>query len=87
MNPQAPIYSILQYFSNPAVASSSVTIITKVAVLLALGMYVLFGLVVIRQVTLMTRTVSTPLDGTIKLIAWIHMAAAVAVWWLAFTLL
>ncbi len=87
MNNQAPIFSLLKFFADPATAGSTVMVVVKLAILFALALYLVFCIVVIRQVTLMSRTVSTPIDGTLKLISYLHLAAAGAVWWMAFTLL
>lgn len=87
MNNNAPIFSLLQFFADPTTASNTVVGIVKLAILFAIGLYLVFCVVVIRQVTLMSRTVSTPIDGMLKLISYLHLAAAGAVWWMAFTLL
>jgi hypothetical protein len=87
MNNNAPIYSIIQFFSSPGVAMATVSGLSKIAILFAFTLYLVFGVVIIRQTHLMTRTVSTPLDPTIKLLAYAHMIASIFVWLMAFMLL
>lgn len=65
----------------------SVLGISKAFVLFALGLYIVFALVVIKQVTLMTKTVEVGLEGLIKLIAWAHLIFAVAVFLIALSIL
>lgn len=57
----------------------SILAIGKVFVLIALGIYIVFALVVVRQVKLMTSTVEVGLDFFIKLIAWAHLIFAIFV--------
>ena len=61
--------------------------IAKIFVLFALGLYIVFAFVVIKQVSLMTRTVEVGLEGFIKLIAWAHLIFAVVVFFIALTIL
>ena len=61
--------------------------VAKIFVLFALGLYIVFALVVIKQVSLMTRTVEVGLEGFIKLIAWAHLVFAVVVLFIALTIL
>ena len=61
--------------------------VAKIFVLFALGLYIVFALVVIKQVSLMTRTVEVGLEGFIKLIAWAHLVFAVVVFFIALTIL
>ena len=65
----------------------SVLGIAKIFVLFALGLYIVFALVVIKQVSLMTKTVEVGLEGFIKLIAWAHLIFAVVVFFIALTIL
>ncbi|HKY74464.1 MAG TPA: DUF5657 family protein [Patescibacteria group bacterium] len=62
-------------------------LVLKMAMLVGLSLYAVFALVIIRQVGLMTQTVKTSLNGTLRLISYAHMAATVVVWLLALTLL
>ena len=65
----------------------SVLGVAKIFVLFALGLYIIFALVVIKQVSLMTKTVEVGLEGFIKLIAWAHLIFAVVVFFIALTIL
>jgi len=65
----------------------SVLGVAKIFVLFALGLYIVFALVVIKQVSLMTKTVEVGLEGFIKLIAWAHLIFAVVVFFIALTIL
>lgn len=87
MNQQAPIFSLFQFFADPQTSTNTVYFLSKMAILFGFGLYLIFGFVVIRQVSLMSRTVSTPIDGTLKLISYLHFLAAAAVWLMAFMLL
>jgi hypothetical protein len=60
-------------------------IIVKAIIALGLGMYTVFALVVIRQVSLMTQTVKTGLEMELKILSWLHLMFAVGV--LLYTLL
>jgi hypothetical protein len=65
----------------------SIWVIAKIFALIAIGLYIIFALVVIKQVSLMTKTVEVGLEGFIKLIAWAHLAFAVVVFFIALTIL
>lgn len=67
--------------------SLSVLGIAKIFVLFAVGLYIIFALVVIKQVGLMTKTVEVGLEGFIKLVAWAHLIFAVVVFFIALTIL
>lgn len=53
--------------------------IVKILTIVLLGMYILFSLVVIRQVKLMTDTLQLGLEGTMKFLAYAHLVFAVLV--------
>lgn len=65
----------------------SVLGIAKAFVLFALGLYIIFALVITRQVGLMTRTIEVGMEFLIKLIAWAHFVFAVFVFLTALTIL
>lgn len=62
-------------------------LIGKIFALLALGIYIVFALVIIRQVKLMTATIQTGFEGFIKFIAWVHLLFAVLVFVTAWIIL
>lgn len=51
--------------------------IGKIFVLIALAIYIVFALVVVRQVKLMTSTIEVGFEFFIKLIAWAHLIFAI----------
>lgn len=57
----------------------SVFIFGKLFVLIAFLIYVIFASVVVRQIYLMTRTVSVGLEGLLKTIGWVHLGVAIFV--------
>ena len=59
----------------------------KAMFLLAFGLYVVFSIVVIRQVFLMEQTINTPLHIPLKIFAVGHLLVAVFVFLLAFVTL
>lgn len=61
--------------------------IGKIFALIGLGIYIVFALVVLRQVGLMISTVEVGLEGFIKLIAWAHLLFAVFVFLTAMIIL
>lgn len=55
----------------------------KILFLIAFAIYVIYALVIIRQISLMSRSVTTGFQGVLKLLAAIHFFAAVGIWLLA----
>lgn len=53
--------------------------IAKVFVIFALGLYVIFALVVVRQVQLMTDTLEVGFEGEVRLLSFAHLLFAIAV--------
>ena len=75
---EVPIYAIL---GNLTI--DSVWVGLKWMYLLAMGIYGVFALLVIRQTQLMTKALNGNLDLPIKLVAWVHFGLAVGVWLVA----
>ena len=65
----------------------SVLPIIKIFVLIALAIYMIFSLVVIKQVQLMTDTIEVGFEVPLRVISIVHFIFAVAVFLLALTLL
>lgn len=65
----------------------SVWAVAKVAVLFALFIYLLFAVIVVRQVKLMGETLNGNLNLPIKVIAWIHLLVSIFVFILALIIL
>jgi len=57
----------------------SVWPIIKIFVVLALGLYIAFALVVVRQVQLMTDTLEVGFEGPLRFLAIMHLLFAIAV--------
>ena len=54
-------------------------IIIKSLALVLLGMYLIFGLVVVKQVQMMTSTLQLGFEGLLKALAYTHLAFAILV--------
>ena len=61
--------------------------IAKALILIALLIYAIFALVVVRQVYAMTKVVSGELDQALKIIVWIHFIITLLVIGLALVVL
>lgn len=57
----------------------SIWLVVKVAALILLGMYLVFSLVVVRQIKLLTDTLSLGFEAPIIMLGYIHLAFAVLV--------
>jgi hypothetical protein len=57
----------------------SVWLVVKIAALIALGLYLVFSLIVVRQTKLMTSTLTLGFETPIILLSYIHLAFAVLV--------
>lgn len=66
---------------------SAFWLIMKYAVLAVLFLYIVFAVIVIKQVQNMTNTLKVGFEGLIKIIAFAHLIAAVAVFVISFTTL
>jgi len=78
----------MQVFSNfpstiPAITDtfldpdSLITMIFKIGLVLVVVMYVVYAIVIARQVKIMNKTVSTPLGPVIQILAWLHLVFAI----------
>jgi len=65
----------------------SIWLIAKIFVLIALFLYILFALVVIRQVKLMTETLRVGLEFPLKTASYLHLVFAIIVFCLALIIL
>jgi len=65
-----PFEKLIEYLTN---FSFSLNWIFKAPFLLGMLFYLAFGVIVIRQVSLMSRTLKGSFDLPIKVIAWIHL--------------
>lgn len=62
-------------------------LLVKIIIMFGLTIYLVFGLVVIRQVNLMTGTIKSSITPVLELVGYIHMIAAIVVWLAALVLL
>jgi len=69
------------------ITTFSVWWIVKLLFLLALLIYIAFASIIIRQISLMSKTLHTEFSIPIKMIAWIHLAAAILTFFLALLIL
>lgn len=65
----------------------SVWLVVKIAALILLGMYLIFSLVVVRQIKLMTTTLTLGFEAPIIMLGYIHLAFAVLVFLAALIIL
>ena len=65
----------------------SVLTVVKGGMLFALGLYVLFALIVLRQVYMMTGVIVNRLNWLIRLFAWCHLLLAIFAFLFAFLFL
>jgi hypothetical protein len=57
----------------------SILLVVKVAALILLGIYLIFSLVVVRQIKLMTDTLSLGFEAPIIFLGYVHLAFAIIV--------
>ena len=65
----------------------SAWLIAKYFVLFALGLYIIFAVVVVKQVGLMIKTIKVGFEAPIKFVAWGHLLFAIGIFVLAITIL
>lgn len=51
----------------------------KFGFIIAFGLYFLFAIIVVRQITMMTKTITTPAEPVLKLFAYVHLIFALIV--------
>lgn len=66
---------------------SALWFLVKILFLLTLAIYVVFASVVVRQIYLMTTTLSLGYDLFVRLIGWLHLFIALGILFLAFLIL
>lgn len=65
----------------------SIWLIAKIAALILLGIYLVFALVVVRQVQLMTDTIAVGFEVPIRMFSYLHLIFAILVFLAALILL
>jgi hypothetical protein len=71
---------------TPSIISSALLIV-KILIIFGLFLYAAFAAIVVRQEQLMTSVMDEGFDAVLKLLVFIHLAASVAVIFIAFLLL
>jgi len=69
------------------IVGTSLWFIAKVFVLVAIAIYFVFAVVIIKQVNLMINTISIGFEIPIKMIAWAHLLFAIGIFVLAIIIL
>lgn len=82
MNPSPSTFVTTMLAFQPT--ANTPLLLFKAVILFSLAMYIVFALVVIRQIDLMTKTVKTPLTPVLKMMGWGHCIASAVVWLIAF---
>ena len=88
MNPDAPINKL--FAAIPQDMNFGLSLLSmgvKVFVLIGLTFFIIFGVVMVRQITMMSRSVETTLAPFLHLLGYAYLAFAVFVWLFAFSAL
>lgn len=65
----------------------SVWLVAKIFVLIALAIYIVFAAVIVKQVSLMIKTIKVGFEAPIKFAAWGHLLFALGIFVLAIIIL
>ena len=76
-----------EFVQNLAVSGFNFWFLIKILFIIALGLYLAFAVIIVRQVKVMFETLKGMLDWPIRLVAWIHLAIAIFIFILAFIIL
>lgn len=74
----------MNQFEITTMLGNEIWIVVRYMFLMGLALYLLFALVIVRQVGLMTKTLSVGFELPIKFLAYLHLIAAVLLFFLAF---
>lgn len=88
MNPDAPAAKFLS--SIPQDASFGIALLalgTKIFLLIGLSFFVIFGIVMVRQITMMAKSVETSLTPFLHIAGVAYLATAALIWVFAFSVL
>ncbi|PWU23762.1 hypothetical protein C5B42_01905 [Candidatus Cerribacteria bacterium 'Amazon FNV 2010 28 9'] len=84
MNP-FPLPSPLLDPTSPILISIPVVLfVFKGLFLITFALYIIYALVIVRQISLMSRTIHTSLEWFVKILGLVHLAAAILIWVIAF---
>lgn len=81
-----PSDKFIQILAN-ILLNLKIWMIIKGLVIIGLGVYLGFAIIIIRQVGLMSKTLNGEFAAPIKLISWIHLLVALGVFLLALVIL
>jgi len=70
-----------------AIVNINVWLVVKIFVLIALGLYIIFGFIIVREVDLMNKTLKGVFNLPIKIIACLHLIFSVFIFILAMIVL
>lgn len=84
MNDVSSLSSIIDPNSPVLISLPVVFFVFKILFLVAFATYIVYALVIVRQQSLMSRAVSTHLEGVLQLAGILHLVLALLVWVLAF---
>lgn len=84
MNNLSSLSTIIDPTSPVLLALPFVFAVFKLLFLVGLALYIIYALVIFRQISLMSRSVTTALESVLKLLGLLHLGAAIVVWILAF---
>lgn len=62
-----------------AILNISIWAVAKILILFALAIYLIFAVVVIRQVNAMTKVISGQLNMPLKILSWLHLLFTILV--------
>lgn len=62
------------------IATPVVFMAFKALFLIAFSLYVLYAVVIVRQVSLMSKTISAPLEQPLKGLSLLHLVGAIIIW-------
>lgn len=81
-----PFEKFIQFLVNFSPALT-IWLLVKILFLIGLAIYIAFAVIVVRQVNLMIQALNGGFDFPIKLISWIHLGVAIAIFLLALVIL
>lgn len=69
------------------VSPANLAVLIKTGIIIIVIFYVLFALIIVRQVSLMTKVVEVPIAFSLRAIVWIHFLLSLLLLIVAFTIL
>lgn len=85
------LWQLTGTFTNPTIAPGDfndlLLLFVKIMFLVGSGLYVGFGIIVIRQIRIMRQTLITPFSGTLRVLGYTHLALTIIVFFFLLILL